>query len=104
MNGYKVPEIRFVRGRTQGDVRFFFIRDRRQAERVKSLVESELSRRGYPISLKLLERDGRKFESAAPRKLEVWLPPLGRSSAQAARSYARTYSPADRDLEKFGTD
>ena len=103
-DGYKVPEARFVRVRTQGDVRFFFMRDRRDAERVKSLVESELGRRGYPISLKLLERDGRKFEFAAPGNIEVWLPPLGSSSAKSSRSYVRTYTPANRDLEKFGTD
>jgi hypothetical protein len=28
------------------------------------------------MSLRLLERDGRNFEFAAPGKIEVWLPPL----------------------------
>jgi hypothetical protein len=57
-------------------VRFFFARDREDAERVKSLVQSELGKRGYSLSLQLLQRDGKKFENAAPGKIEVWLPPL----------------------------
>jgi hypothetical protein len=75
-NGYSVPVTRYARGRTRGDVRFFFLQDRREAERIKSVVESELGRRGYPMSLELLERDGRRFEFAAPGKIEVWLPAL----------------------------
>jgi general secretion pathway protein A len=75
-NGYLVRDTRFAPGGTQGDVRFFFVEDRRQAEKIKSVIESELGRRGYPMSLRLLERDGRKFEFAAPGKIEVWLPPL----------------------------
>jgi hypothetical protein len=63
----------------KGDVRFFFLQDRRNAKTVRSVVQSELGRRGYPIALKLLERDGRKFEFAAPGKIEVWLPPLPNS-------------------------
>lgn len=74
--GYTTPDTRLTSGRTQGDVRFFFPQDQRDAEGVKSLVESELARRGYRISLELLERDGRKFQFAAPGKIEVWLPPL----------------------------
>ena len=57
-------------------MRFFFLQDRREAERIKSVVESELGRRGYPMSLELLERDGRRFEFAAPGKIEVWLTAL----------------------------
>jgi hypothetical protein len=75
-NGYSVPVTRYARERTQGDVRCFFLQDRREAERIKSVVESELGRRGYPMSLELLERDGKRFEFAAPGKIEVWLPPL----------------------------
>jgi type II secretory pathway predicted ATPase ExeA len=73
--GYTVADTRLTRGRTQGDVRFFFLQDRANAERIKFVVESELVRRGYPIALQLLERDGRKFQFAAPGKIEVWLPP-----------------------------
>jgi general secretion pathway protein A len=76
IHGYTIPDTRFTAGRTQGDVRFFFPQDRRDAARVKSVVESELERRGYRISLQLLERDGRKFRFAAPGNIEVWLPPL----------------------------
>lgn len=79
VKGYTVADTRLTRGRTQGDVRFFFLQDRRNAETVRSVVQSELGRRGYPIALKLLERDGRKFEFAAPGKIEVWLPPLPNS-------------------------
>jgi general secretion pathway protein A len=75
-NGYRVRDTRFAPGGTQGDVRFFFVEDRREAEKIKSVFESELGRRGYRMSLRLLERDGRNFEFAAPGKIEVWLPPL----------------------------
>jgi hypothetical protein len=76
VNGYSVRDTRFSTHRTGGDVRFFFARDRREAERVKSVVQSELGKRGYALSLQLLERDGKRFEHAAPGKIEVWLPPL----------------------------
>jgi hypothetical protein len=75
-NGYSVPVTRYGASGTQGDVRFFFVQDRRQAERVKFLVEAELGSAGYPVSLELVERDGRQSEFAAPGKIEVWLPPL----------------------------
>jgi general secretion pathway protein A len=78
--GYELPNPRMVNGRTRGDVRFFFPGDRREANTVKFLVESELRKRGFPISLQLLERDGRKFQHAAPGKIEVWLPPLPEQS------------------------
>ena len=74
--GYELPDPRIANGRTGGDVRFFFSEDRREANTVKFLVEAELRKRGFPISLQLLERDGRKFQHAAPGKIEVWLPPL----------------------------
>ncbi|MPZ78841.1 MAG: AAA family ATPase [Deltaproteobacteria bacterium] len=77
--GYSIRDTRLTTGRTEGDVRFFFPRDRSDAETVKSVVESELARRGYRMSLKLLERDGTQFEFAAPGKIEVWLPPLADS-------------------------
>jgi hypothetical protein len=51
MKGYAIPETRLTRGRTDGDVRFFFASDRRHAEIIKSVVESELGRRGYRMSL-----------------------------------------------------
>jgi hypothetical protein len=78
--GYELPEPRIANGRTGGDVRFFFPSDRREANAVKFLVETELRKRGFPISLQLLERDGRKFQHAAPGKIEVWLPPLPEQS------------------------
>jgi general secretion pathway protein A len=74
--GYELPDPRIANGRTGGDVRFFFPGDRREANTVKFLIEAELRKRGLPISLQLLERDGRKFQHAAPGKIEVWLPPL----------------------------
>jgi general secretion pathway protein A len=76
VKGYTIPETRLSSSRTQGDVRFFFSEDRRDAEKVKSIVESELARLGYRISLDVLERDGKKFQFAAPGKIEVWIPPL----------------------------
>jgi hypothetical protein len=78
--GYETSEMRVATGRTDGDVRFFFPRDRREANTVKFLVEAELRKRGFPVSLQLLERDGRKFQRAAPGKIEVWLPPLPEQS------------------------
>ena len=74
--GYTIPETRLSSSKTQGDVRFFFSQDRLYAEKVKSIVESELGRLGYQISLDVLERDGKRFQFAAPGKLEVWIPPL----------------------------
>jgi type II secretory pathway predicted ATPase ExeA len=74
--GYVVRDIRFTTNSTQGDVRFFFTGDRQAAQRVKSVVESELQTRGYSRRLQLIERDGRRFRFAAPGKIEVWLPPL----------------------------
>jgi general secretion pathway protein A len=74
--GYELPDPRIVNGRTGGDVRFFFPGDRREANTIKFLVEAELRKRGFPVSLQLLERDGRKFQHAAPGKIEVWLPLL----------------------------
>jgi general secretion pathway protein A len=78
--GYELPDPRIANGRTGGDVRFFFPGDRREANAIKFLVEAELRKRGLPISLQLLERDGRKFQDAAPGKIEVWLPPLPEQS------------------------
>lgn len=77
--GYTIWDTRLTVGRTQGDVRFFFPEDRREAERVKLVVESELGRRGYHITLQLFARDGKKFQFAAPGRIEVWLPPLRNS-------------------------
>jgi hypothetical protein len=77
--GYTIPETRLTSGRTRGDVRFFFPQDRPTAERIKSLVEAEFAERGYPIALELLERDGNRFQFAAPGKIEVWVPPLPKS-------------------------
>jgi general secretion pathway protein A len=76
VKGYTIPETRLSSSRTQGDVRFFFSQDRVDAEKVKSIVESELDRLGYRISLDVLERDGKQFQFAAPGKIEVWIPPL----------------------------
>jgi hypothetical protein len=79
VKGYTIPETRLSSSRTQGDIRFFFSQDRRDADSVKSIVESELSRLGYRISLEVLERDGKRFLFAAPGKIEVWIPPLPKS-------------------------
>ena len=79
VHGYTIPATRLTSSRTQGDVRFFFPQDRPAAERLKSVVESELTGRGYPIRLQLLERDGKQFQFAAPGKIEVWIPPLPKS-------------------------
>jgi general secretion pathway protein A len=79
VKGYTIPETRFSLSRTQGDIRFFFSQDRSDAESVKSIVESEFGRLGYRISLEVLERDGNKFQFAAPGKIEVWIPPLPKS-------------------------
>ncbi len=76
VDGFSVRDTRFAPNPTQGDVRFFFPQDRPDAERIQAVVQSELGKRGYSLSLQLLERDGKKFEHAAPGKIEVWLPPL----------------------------
>jgi hypothetical protein len=76
VHGYTVRDIRITRNKTEGDVRFFFRRDREDAKKIKSLVQSELGRRGYSVTVALLERDGGRFQFAAPGKIEVWLPPL----------------------------
>ena len=78
--GYDLPDTRVAAGKTGGDVRFFFPGDRREANEIKALIEGELRRHGYPVSLQLLERDGRKFQYAAPGKIEVWLPSLANLS------------------------
>gem|GEM_PF-3318552 len=80
VKGYAIPETRLSSSRTQGDVRFFFSQDRPAAERVKSVVEAELTGLGFPLTLQLLERDGGQFQFAAPGKIEVWIPPLPTSS------------------------
>src|SRR5262245_1437731 len=80
VKGYTTPETRLSSSRTQGDVRFFFSQDRPAAERVKSVVEAELTGLGFPLTLQLLERDGGQFQFAAPGKIEVWIPPLPTSS------------------------
>jgi hypothetical protein len=80
VKGYTIPETRLSSSRTQGDVRFFFSQDRPAAERVKSVVEAELTGLGFPLTLQLLERDGGQFQFAAPGKIEVWIPPLPTSS------------------------
>ena len=79
VKGYTIPETRLSSSRTQGDVRFFFSQDRLDAEKVKSIVELELRRLGYRVSFEVLERDGKKFQFAAPGKIEVWIPPLPES-------------------------
>jgi hypothetical protein len=82
--GYELPAPRIANGKTRGDIRFFFPGDRREANTVKFLIEAELRKLGFPISLQLLERDGRKFQHAAPGKIEVWLPPLREQSTNAS--------------------
>jgi hypothetical protein len=79
VEGYTIPETRLTSGSTRGDVRFFFPQDRHAAERIKSVVEAHLTERGYHITFDLLERDGNKFQFAAPGKIEVWVPPLPKS-------------------------
>jgi len=76
VKGYTIPETRLSSSRTQGDVRYFFSQDKPAAEQVKSVVEAELTGLGFPITLQLLERDGKQFQFAAPGKIEVWIPPL----------------------------
>src|SRR5262249_36848118 len=73
VKGYTIPETRLSSSRTQGDVRFLFSQDQQDAGKVKSIVESELRKLGYRISLDVLERDGKKFQFAAPGKIEVWI-------------------------------
>ncbi|HWH76519.1 MAG TPA: hypothetical protein VNT76_04070, partial [Candidatus Binatus sp.] len=79
--GFEVFDTRLSSVKTAGDVRFFFPQDRIEADRLKSAVESELGNRGYPLSLQLLERDGTKFQYAAPGKIEIWLPSLTKNIA-----------------------
>jgi hypothetical protein len=62
-------------------VRFFFGGDQYAAEKVKALVQTELGKRGYAVPLQILQRDGKKFQFAAPGNIEVWLPPLHHSQA-----------------------
>ena len=78
--GYELPDTRVAAAKTGGDVRFFFPADRREANEVKSLIEGELRKHGFSVSLQLLERDGKKFQYAAPGKIEVWLPSLANLS------------------------
>ena len=80
-NGYNVQETRLARNGTRGDVRFFFGGDQYAAEKVKALVQTELGKRGYAVPLQILQRDGKKFQFAAPGNIEVWLPPLHHSQA-----------------------
>jgi len=80
--GFEVFDTRLSSVKTAGDVRFFFPQDRIEADRLKSAVESELGNRGYPLSLQLLERDGTKFQYAAPGKIEIWLPSLTKNIAK----------------------
>ena len=68
VKGYTIPETRLSSSRTQGDIRFFFSQDRRDAESVKSIVESEFGRLGYRISLEVLERDGKQISIRGPRQ------------------------------------
>jgi len=79
--GFEIPDTRLSSAPTDGDIRFFFPQDREESERLKSTVEEELSTRGYRVSLKLLERDGTKFQHAQPGKIEVWLPPLRKATS-----------------------
>lgn len=76
--GYEVPDTRLTSARTEGDIRYFFPQDRDEAGRLKTLVESDLARQGYRVSLRVLERDGTKFEHSSPGKIEIWLPPLSK--------------------------
>jgi type II secretory pathway predicted ATPase ExeA len=85
VQGYTIPETRLSSSRTQGDVRFFFSPDRQDAEKIKSIVELELRKLGYRISLDVLERDGKKFQFAALGKIEVWIPPLAKSGSTSTR-------------------
>src|SRR5262249_22322814 len=81
--GSRVPRFRkraFRQAELKAMSGSFFSEDRRDAEKVKSIVESELARLGYRISLDVLERDGKKFQFAAPGKIEVWIPALPTSS------------------------
>ena len=80
-NGYNVQETRLTPNGTRGDVRFFFGGDQYAAQKVKTLVQTELGKRGYVVPLQMMQRDGKKFQFAAPGNIEVWLPPLHHSQA-----------------------
>jgi hypothetical protein len=103
-NGYRVSEAGSARSATQGNVRFFFPSDRQEAERIKALVEKELTRRGRRISLGLFEHDGGSSRFAAPGEFEVWLPPILDSQPERQTAMGHPYSPRTAPLERFGAD
>lgn len=70
--------------RTNGDVRYFYLEDQRQATAVGSAVEYSLAEQGIGLKLQVLYRDARLFPNARRGDIEVWLPLLTRTPSQQA--------------------
>lgn len=92
------PELRTQA--TSGDIRFFFPRDQPAAAALKVQAESALAALGTQLSLATIYLDAKRYPSAQPGRLELWLPSISvasnvdvfscESSGERARTEART--------------
>jgi hypothetical protein len=72
--GFKAP-LAEAKGYEKGEVRYFFGADRDKASTVKEIVEIELAKQRYLVSLAISALNPKRY-NAPPGQIEVWLPPL----------------------------
>jgi tetratricopeptide (TPR) repeat protein len=87
-HGFEIGREELVspKAETTGDARYFFARDKASAAEVQKIVEDELARAGFPLQLDLLSRDAKSFQGSRPGRIEVWLPPLSKSTRYVRKS------------------
>lgn len=90
---FSVQGIEVTPGVSNGDVRYFYPRDREQASQVKIVAESALARQGINLRLELAYRDAKLFPQAKPGSIEVWIPPLARLKPSPSAPIAKQASP-----------
>ena len=72
-SGYRVPGKELVVQRTSGDVRFFHLEERDQADHIARLVQEFAKKRGRDLNLDSLFA-GRTFPNVPRGLFEVWIP------------------------------
>lgn len=81
---YNVRGTQLVNRRTSGDVRYFYVEDRQQAETIRGLIERSLAGQGKKTELQLRFL-GDSYTNVPRGQIEVWLPSLSPGAPQLER-------------------
>lgn len=76
LSAVTMPGIERVSVRSSGEVRYFFVDDRKLAERVANAAELQLAKAGTPRPLRATFRDAKDYPNASSGTVELWLPAL----------------------------